>query len=43
LEQEYLDKFAIPRIKDELERRELPLFQVKFQVREEQVEYGLLP
>ena len=43
LEQEYLDKFAIPRIKEELERRELPLFHAETQVREGQVEYGLLP
>jgi len=38
LEQEYLDKFAIPRIKDELARRNLSLFHA-----EGQVEYGLLP
>ena len=43
LEREYLDKFAIPRLKDELTRKELPLFSAKTQVREKQVEYGMLP
>lgn len=43
LEREYLDKFAIPRLKDELKRKKLPLFSAKTQVREKQVEYGMLP
>ena len=43
LEQQYLDKFAIPRIKDELKQRDSPLFYAETQVREEQFEYGLLP
>jgi len=43
LEQEFLDALAIPRIKDELARRELTLFQSKARIKEEPVEYGLLP
>jgi len=43
LEKEYFDKYAIPRLKDELTRKELPSFSAKTQVREKQVEYGMLP
>jgi len=44
LEKEYVDKFAIPRIKDELIRKHPPLFNTKkFHVKEKQLEYSLLP
>ncbi len=43
-EKEYLDNFAIPRIKDELLRKKSPLFNAKqLRVKEKQLEYGLLP
>lgn len=44
LEKEYLDKFAIPRIKDELVRKNSPLFNTKpLHVNEKHIVYGLLP
>lgn len=44
LEKEYLDKFAIPRIKDELVRKNSPSFNTKpLHVNEKHVIYGLLP
>jgi site-specific DNA-methyltransferase (adenine-specific) len=43
-EKEYLDNFAIPRIKDELLRKKSPLFNAKqLRVKEKKLEYGLLP
>jgi len=44
LEKEYLDKFAIPRIKDELVRKNSPLLNTKpLHVNEKHIVYGLLP
>lgn len=46
MEKEYLDKFAVPRIKDAIEQNSLLAFKSKAEViraREETSEYGLLP
>ncbi len=43
LEKEYLDKFAIPRLNDEIARKKQSLFKNKAQDKEQQVEYSFLP
>ncbi len=43
LEKEYLDKFAIPRLDDEIARKKQSLFKNKAQDKEQQVEYSFLP
>lgn len=43
LEQEYLDKFAIPRLNDEISQKEQSLFKNEVQTKEQQPEYSLLP
>jgi site-specific DNA-methyltransferase (adenine-specific) len=43
-EKAYLDKLSIPRLKDELRYKKLPLFESRqLQVREKRAKYGLLP